>query len=64
VNILVFLLTAVLVPMLVNEFTDWLPWFAIRLVWAAARTLPPAVRLRYSNEWLGELDATPGKLSR
>jgi lipopolysaccharide/colanic/teichoic acid biosynthesis glycosyltransferase len=64
VSILAFLLTAVLVPMLVNEFTDWLPWFAERLVGAAARTLPSAVRPRYTEEWLGELDATPGKLSK
>jgi len=64
VSVLVFLLTAVLVPMLVNEFTDWLPWLAERLIWAAARTLPSAVRLRYTDEWLGELDATPGKLSK
>jgi hypothetical protein len=64
VSIMAFLLTAVLVPMLVNEFTDWLPWLAERLIWAAARTLPSAVRQRYTDEWLGELDATPGKLSK
>jgi lipopolysaccharide/colanic/teichoic acid biosynthesis glycosyltransferase len=64
VSILAFLVTAVLVPMLVNEFTDWVPWFAERLIGAAARTLPSAVRQRYTDEWLGELDATPGKLSK
>jgi lipopolysaccharide/colanic/teichoic acid biosynthesis glycosyltransferase len=64
VSILAFLLTAVFVPMLVNEFTDWLPWFAARLVGIAARTLPPDVRQRYIDEWLAELDASPGKLSK
>jgi len=64
VSILAFLVTAVLVPMLVNEFTDWVPWFAERLIGAAARTLPSAVRQRYTDEWPGELDATPGKLSK
>jgi lipopolysaccharide/colanic/teichoic acid biosynthesis glycosyltransferase len=64
VSILAFLVTAVLVPMLVNEFTDWVPWFGERLIGAAARTLPSAVRQRYTDEWLGELDATPGKLSK
>jgi lipopolysaccharide/colanic/teichoic acid biosynthesis glycosyltransferase len=64
VKILAYLITAVLVPTLVNEFTDWLPWFAARLVVAAARSLPSAARLRYTDEWLAELDATPGKLSK
>jgi lipopolysaccharide/colanic/teichoic acid biosynthesis glycosyltransferase len=64
VKILAFLLTAVFVPVLVNECTDWLPWLAARLVGAAARTMPSAVRERYTDEWLAELDATPGKLSK
>ena len=63
-SILAFLLSAVFVPILVNEFTDWLPWFAARLVGAAARTLPPDVRQRYTDEWLAELDASPGNLSK
>lgn len=63
-SILAFLLSAVFVPILVNEFTDWLPWFAARLVGAAARTLPPGVRQRYTDEWLAELDASPGNLSK
>jgi lipopolysaccharide/colanic/teichoic acid biosynthesis glycosyltransferase len=64
VKVLAFVVSAVLVPMLVGEFADWLPWLAERLVGAAARALPPAVRLRYTAEWLGELDAVPGKLSK
>lgn len=59
-TVLAFVVTAVLVPMLVNEFTDWLPWFAARMIRAAARTLPPTVRMRYAAEWLAELDAVPG----
>jgi lipopolysaccharide/colanic/teichoic acid biosynthesis glycosyltransferase len=64
VTVLAFLITAVIVPMLVSEFTDWLPWLAARLVRAAARTLPPDARERYAEEWLAELDAVPGKLSK
>lgn len=63
-NILIFLVTAVIVPMLVSEFTDWLPWFAARLIGATVRTLPYAVRSRYAEEWLAELDDVPGKLSK
>lgn len=63
-NILAFLVTAVLVPMLVSEFTDWLPWLAARMIGAAAQTLPSAVRPRYTEEWLAELDTVPGKLSK
>ncbi len=61
---LAFLFYVVLVPMLVNEFTDWLPWFAARLVRAATHTLPSAARSRYAEEWLAELDAVPGDLSK
>ncbi|MGP8000574.1 MAG: sugar transferase [Streptosporangiaceae bacterium] len=61
-KILGFLVSGVLVPVLVSQFTDLLPWFAGRLVKAAARTLPSEVRSRYADEWLAELDAAPGSL--
>jgi lipopolysaccharide/colanic/teichoic acid biosynthesis glycosyltransferase len=64
VNVLAFLFSAVLVPMLVGEFTDWVPWLAARLIKAATRTLPSSVRPRYAEEWLAELDAVPGKLAK
>jgi len=64
VSVLVFLVTAVIVPILVGEFTDWLPWFAERMIAAAARTMPSAVRSRYVEEWLAELEDVPGKLSK
>ncbi len=64
VSTLAFLVTAVLVPMLVNEFTDWQPWFAARLIRLAVRALPSKVRPRYAEEWLAELDAVPGNLSK
>lgn len=63
-TVLAFLITAVLVPMLVSEFTDWLPWVAARLVRTSIRALPPSSRPRYAEEWLAELDAIPGKLSK
>jgi lipopolysaccharide/colanic/teichoic acid biosynthesis glycosyltransferase len=54
------IITAVIVPMLVNEFTDWLPWFASRMIRAAARSMPPGLRGRYVEEWQAELEAVPG----
>jgi hypothetical protein len=59
-TILGFILNLVIVPILVIEFTDWLPWLATRMIRAAARILPLAARERYSEEWLAELEAIPG----
>ena len=49
-------------PLLLAEFTEIAPWLAARLLKAAARALPSRHRERYELEWLGELDAVPGKL--
>jgi lipopolysaccharide/colanic/teichoic acid biosynthesis glycosyltransferase len=58
--VLAFVATAILIPMLVTELTAWLPWFASRMISAAARLMPPAYRARYVEEWQAELDALPG----
>lgn len=49
-------------PLLLAEVTEVAPWIAARLLKSATRILPPEYRERYRLEWLGELDAVPGKL--
>jgi hypothetical protein len=49
-------------PLLLAEITEIAPWLAAKLLKVAARALPSAHRERYELEWLGELDAVPGKL--
>jgi hypothetical protein len=48
---------AVILPLLLSEFTDWCPWFARRLVRRAARRLPKHSRARWEEEWLDHLNA-------
>ncbi len=64
-TVLLFVLTAVLLPLLLTEFGDWCPWVAARLVrWSARRLGSPAVCARYEEEWTANLNEVPGKLSR
>jgi hypothetical protein len=49
-------------PLLLAEVTEVAPWLAERLLNSAARLLPTRHRERYTHEWLGELDAVPGRL--
>ncbi|MEV6781949.1 ATP-binding protein [Streptomyces sp. NPDC051098] len=56
--------TAVILPLLLAEFGDWCPWLAKRLTrWTARRLGDAQATERYSEEWLAELAALPGKLS-
>ncbi len=59
-ELLLFGVTAVIVPLLVDEFADWMPWTARQLVTRAARRLPPSGRDRYEEEWLAEMATLPG----
>lgn len=59
-NVVTFIVTLVIVPMLVVELTDWLPWFAKKMIRLAALPLPCDARPRYIEEWDGELAAFPG----
>lgn len=64
-GILVFLITAVVPPLLLSEFGDWCPWLAARIVrWAARRLGDPASCERYEEEWIANLNEVPGKLGR
>jgi len=60
VTVVALAVTLVLVPALLTEFTDWLPWIATRLVRRAAARLPAERRARYAEEWAAEFSALPG----
>jgi exopolysaccharide biosynthesis polyprenyl glycosylphosphotransferase len=57
-------LTLLVVPALLSEFTDWCPRFAEWIIKRGVQRLPTESRDRYEEEWLGELDVVPGKLSK
>lgn len=58
--VIVFVVMVFVVPMLLAEFTDWLPWVATRLILRAANRLPAERRGRYAEEWAAEFSALPG----
>lgn len=61
---IVFVASAVVLPLLLAEFGDWCPWLANRLTrWSAKRLGDAQAAQRYSEEWLAELSHLPGKLS-
>lgn len=63
-SVLLWLLGAIAVPLILGEATDVAPWVAKRLVrWAAGR-IPERERPRWEEEWLGELEEVPGRLSK
>jgi hypothetical protein len=62
VTLLLWVLTAIVLPLLLSEFTDLCPWLAKKLVRRAARRLPEPDRPRWEAEWLAELASKPGQL--
>jgi hypothetical protein len=52
---------AVILPLLLSEFTEWCPWLAERLVRRAATRLPGEARARWEEEWLADLNAWEGR---
>ncbi|MGH3403228.1 MAG: sugar transferase [Streptosporangiaceae bacterium] len=63
-KILASLVTMILIPMLVTELTDWLPWIAHRAITSACRCLPAEFRDRYREEWEAELALLPGGMAK
>lgn len=64
-GVIVFVVTALVVPLLLAEFGDWCPWVATRIVrWAAGRLGDPASCQRYEEEWVANLNEVPGRLTR
>jgi len=58
--VLLWLLLAVVLPVLLQEFMNACPRLAIALVRLASHLIPPAHRHRYLEEWLAELDELEG----
>jgi hypothetical protein len=57
-------ITMVLVPLLLTEFTECGRWLAERLVrWSARRLRDPEATARCEEEWLANLQLVPGKLT-
>jgi hypothetical protein len=57
-----WVLGAILLPLLLSEFTDLSPWMAKTLVRRAARRIPEQERPRWEDDWLAELASKPGRL--
>lgn len=65
VSMVVFLITGMLLPLLINEFGEVAPWLAGRIVRRAARRLEnPEATERYAEEWEATLEEVPGKLMK
>ncbi|MFD9872095.1 hypothetical protein ACFXI8_26390 [Streptomyces niveus] len=61
---ILFLVTAVILPMALTEIGDWCPRLAKNLVrWTARRLGDPQAIERYSEEWTRYLEEMPGKLA-
>jgi hypothetical protein len=54
----------VVLPLILAEVVLVGPWLAERLLRWAACGLPIEYRQRYTEDWLGELDAVPGSLTK
>jgi hypothetical protein len=63
-GVVALLLTAVLLPLVLDELRDWSPSLASAVArWAARRLGDPQARTRYEEEWAANIEAVPGKLS-
>jgi hypothetical protein len=58
------LLLWVILPLVLAEAVLIGPWLAERLLRWGARGLPAEFQMRYVEDWLGELDAVPGSLTK
>jgi len=65
VNIWACCSIAVLLPLLLSEFSDWAHWLAVHIVRHAARRLGSGeITARYVEEFVGTVEAVPGKLTK
>jgi hypothetical protein len=59
------IISAVILPLLLSEFSEVSPWMARRLlVWAAVHVGDPRRAERYREEWLAGLQDVPGNLTK
>jgi len=61
-SVLGFILVPVLVRVIADEFTAWMPWITERLLRIAVRCLPKSQRRLRREEWKSHLNEFPGKL--
>src|SRR6266540_1219048 len=54
----------VVLPLLVAEGYELVPWLASKIVGRAVRHLPQAERDRYIEEWQSLVNDTPGRLAK
>ena len=59
-TVIISIVTLILVPVVVGEFVDWLPWAGTRLIRQATKRLPIQYRVRYEEEWQAEFKVLPG----
>lgn len=64
IPVVIFTLTAIVLPVVVSELTEWTPRLALRIVQRAAGALPEPHSERYGEEWAAELESVPGKISK
>jgi hypothetical protein len=62
VNLVWWVFGAILLPLLLSEFTELSPWLAECLVRRAARRIPEQERADWEAEWLAELASKRGRL--
>jgi hypothetical protein len=62
VKVLSWIFGAILLPLLLSEFTELSPWLAECLVRRAARRIPEQQRPDWEAEWLAELASKRGRL--
>lgn len=55
---------SIILPLLLDEFLQWSSVLARLLIKLSTKGLPKKLRERLQEEWLGELEAYPGKLSK
>lgn len=59
------ILTAILLPLVISEFSELAPWTARKLlVWGARRLPSKRISERYEEEWLAGINEVPGKLTK
>lgn len=63
--ILGLILTAIVLPLLISEFSELAPWTARKLLaWGARRLPDKKISERYEEEWLAGITEVPGRLTK
>lgn len=62
--IVITILAGIVIILLSNEISAWLPVFSKRLLARAVRRLPKELQARYAEEWEAHLLEIPGELSK